>query len=80
MGFLLCFRADDASYYHTDLYKTKALVDHNGSVIWTAPVTWKVACTFDVTWFPVDKQVRGASVFERINISLATFPDHVQQY
>ena len=44
---------------HTDLYKTKALVKNTGVVFWSAPVTWRVACSFDVTWFPIDKQVRN---------------------
>lgn len=45
------------SFTHTDVYKTKALVGSNGDVVWTAPVTWRVSCSFDVTWFPIDKQV-----------------------
>ena len=49
--------ADLISYSHTDLYKTKAFIQSNGDVIWTNPVTWRASCSFDVTWFPVDKQV-----------------------
>jgi Neurotransmitter-gated ion-channel ligand binding domain. len=58
--FLHC-RATEESFSHTDLYKTKALVSHTGEVIWTAPVTWQVSCEFDVTWFPIDRQVSNLS-------------------
>ena len=51
--------ADVVSMAHTDLYKTKALVKNTGVVFWSAPVTWRVACSFDVTWFPIDRQVRN---------------------
>ncbi|XP_066915801.1 neuronal acetylcholine receptor subunit alpha-6-like [Clytia hemisphaerica] len=49
--------ATEESFAHTDLYKTKALVFHDGLVLWTAPVTWQVSCSFDVTWFPIDRQI-----------------------
>ena len=55
----MLFSADVVSMAHTDLYKTKALVKNTGVVFWSAPVTWRVACSFDVTWFPIDKQVRN---------------------
>ncbi|XP_057302527.1 neuronal acetylcholine receptor subunit alpha-2-like isoform X2 [Hydractinia symbiolongicarpus] len=48
--------ADDESNAHTDYYKTKATIYADGDVMWVAPVTWQVSCSFDVTWFPVDKQ------------------------
>lgn len=49
--------AHEESFGHYDLYKTKALVYNTGEIVWTAPVTWRVSCAFDVTWFPVDKQI-----------------------
>ena len=51
------FRANEVSFTHTDVYKTKALVVHTGEVLWSAPVMWRVSCEFDITWFPLDKQV-----------------------
>ena len=39
------------------MYKTKVVVKSRGEVIWNAPVTWKISCSSDVTWFPVDEQV-----------------------
>ncbi|XP_066920132.1 neuronal acetylcholine receptor subunit alpha-9-like [Clytia hemisphaerica] len=48
--------ADEVSNSHTDYYKTKAFIQANGDIIWTSPVTWRASCSFDVTWFPVDKQ------------------------
>ena len=39
------------------MYKTKVVVKSRGEVIWNAPVTWKISCSSDVTWFPIDEQV-----------------------
>ncbi|XP_028315222.1 neuronal acetylcholine receptor subunit non-alpha-2-like [Gouania willdenowi] len=35
---------------------TKAIVKYTGAVTWTPPVTYKSACTMDVTFFPFDRQ------------------------
>ena len=51
------YRANEFSFAHTDVYKTKALLSHTGEISWAAPVTWRVSCEFDITWFPLDKQV-----------------------
>ena len=51
------YRALETSLAHTDMYKTKVVVKSRGEVIWNAPVTWKISCSSDVTWFPVDEQV-----------------------
>ncbi|XP_066915847.1 neuronal acetylcholine receptor subunit alpha-3-like isoform X2 [Clytia hemisphaerica] len=48
--------ANEDSFAHTDVYKTKALVSHTGEVLWSAPVMWRVSCEFDITWFPLDRQ------------------------
>jgi len=46
----------EASLAHTDIYKTKVTIQSDGTAIWTAPVTWKISCSSDVTWFPIDEQ------------------------
>lgn len=48
--------ADEESNAHTDYYRTKVTIYSTGDVLWIAPVTWKVSCSFDVTWFPIDQQ------------------------
>ncbi|XP_069482522.1 neuronal acetylcholine receptor subunit beta-3 isoform X2 [Ambystoma mexicanum] len=35
---------------------TKAIIKHNGTVIWTPPASYKSSCTMDVTFFPFDRQ------------------------
>lgn len=49
--------AELTSFQHTDMYKTRPLVFNKGLVVWNSPVTWKISCELDVTWFPVDRQV-----------------------
>jgi len=53
---ILLNTADETSYAHTDLYKTKAQVESSGLVHWNNIVTWKSSCDLDITWFPVDRQ------------------------
>jgi len=77
---------EETSLAHTDMYKTKALVTHTGKVIWTAPVTWKVQCSFDVTWFPIDKQVCnltfGSSTYhsDQIELSFWSVPSSIEDF
>ncbi|XP_069092729.1 neuronal acetylcholine receptor subunit beta-3 [Pleurodeles waltl] len=35
---------------------TKAVIKHNGTVVWTPPASYKSSCTMDVTFFPFDRQ------------------------
>ena len=36
---------------------TKAKVDPSGKVQWHPPASYKVSCTIDVTFFPLDEQI-----------------------
>jgi len=42
---------------HTEIFRSKVLIQSDGTVVWTNPVTIKSTCQVDVTWFPVDYQV-----------------------
>ena len=53
----LSLRANSESKFHTDMYTSKVKVSSDGTLIWNNLVTLFVSCSFDVTWFPVDKQV-----------------------
>lgn len=35
---------------------TKAILHHDGRVLWKPPAIWKSACTIDVEYFPFDQQ------------------------
>ena len=63
------YRALETSLAHTDMYKTKVVVKSRGEVIWNAPVTWKISCSSDVTWFPIDEQV-----CEKVTLPLPLLP------
>ncbi|KFD58288.1 hypothetical protein M514_01051, partial [Trichuris suis] len=36
---------------------TKALVHHNGTVVWEPPAFYKSMCPIDIEWFPFDEQL-----------------------
>ncbi len=36
---------------------TKAILHHDGKVIWTPPAIFKSSCEIDVEFFPFDKQL-----------------------
>ncbi|XP_065059535.1 neuronal acetylcholine receptor subunit alpha-7-like [Rhopilema esculentum] len=48
--------ARDDSRDPSDMYKTKVLINHDGDIIWVAPVTLKASCAVDIKWFPFDNQ------------------------
>ncbi len=41
-----------------DIYKAPVHVYSNGQMVWFATVVWQSTCAVDVTWFPVDVQVK----------------------
>lgn len=44
----------DGEYVVTTL--TKAVLQHNGTVVWTPPAIFKSSCEIDVRYFPFDQQ------------------------
>jgi len=52
--YMVCISAD--GMYETTI-GTKAKVDPNGRVQWHPPASYKVSCTIDVTYFPLDEQI-----------------------
>ena len=47
------FSADD---YSKQLFRSLAVVDHNGSVFWAPPTKFRSACPVNVMYFPFDDQ------------------------
>ncbi|KAL7980376.1 hypothetical protein Chor_014705 [Crotalus horridus] len=41
---------------HFEGTSTKAIVKHDGTIVWTPPANFKSSCTIDVTYFPFDLQ------------------------
>ncbi|XP_034265399.1 neuronal acetylcholine receptor subunit alpha-5 isoform X4 [Pantherophis guttatus] len=41
---------------HFEGTSTKAIVKHDGTIVWTPPANYKSSCTIDVTYFPFDLQ------------------------
>ena len=48
-----CFSAD-GDYIVTTM--TKAILHHDGRVVWTPPAIFKSSCEIDVEFFPFDEQ------------------------
>lgn len=44
----------DGEYVVTTM--TKAVLHHNGKVLWTPPAIFKSSCEIDVRYFPFDQQ------------------------
>jgi nicotinic acetylcholine receptor len=51
---IVLYNTADGTYETT--VGTKAKVDPTGKVYWRPPASFKVACTIDVTYFPLDQQ------------------------
>lgn len=47
-------RSADGEYVVTTM--TKAILHHNGKVVWTPPAIFKSSCEIDVRYFPFDQQ------------------------
>jgi nicotinic acetylcholine receptor len=52
------FSADD---YTAGFMPINAMVDANGTISWSPPARLKSSCKVDITYFPFDHQVSGAS-------------------
>ena len=52
----LCIPVLSADGMYETTEGTKAKVDPEGRVQWHPPASYKVSCTIDVTYFPLDEQ------------------------
>ncbi len=51
---MFLFLSADGDYIVTTM--TKAILHHDGTVVWTPPAIFKSSCEIDVEFFPFDQQ------------------------
>lgn len=80
------YSADSEFSGGLEKYKTRVIIDHDGTSAWYSPASFRSTCPIDVTYFPFDQQTCtmkfGSWTFEMVDLDIHAdrSPLHSTQY